>query len=369
MSTSTLPGSEPPIDASRSLVFTHDLALVEEVLRVAASMGVEIEVVDDVPSVRRRWSTAPLILVGDDVAPALAATRPTPRDDVAVLTASPRAGRVWELAAGVRADTVLTLPDAADALIDRLGRVDEPLGPRARVVGVVGGRGGAGTSSLAAALAAVAARRGHRTFLVDADPLGGGLDLALGCEEEDGLRWPDLAEARGRVSAHALTSLVPRANGVGVLAWDRGAPSSVPSDAVAAVLDAAARGNDLVVVDLPRAGDEAVVAAASAIETLLLLLPAEVRAVAAAGRVRSRYADLVADVRVVVRGPSPSGLDAQAIADALALPLAGAMRADKALPASLEHGIPPAGRQRGPLAALARRLINELAVGQPRRAA
>jgi secretion/DNA translocation related CpaE-like protein len=213
------------------------------------------------------------------------------------------------------------------------------------------------------------AAHAHRCFLVDADPLGGGLDLVLGAEDQDGLRWPDLAEARGRVSARALMSLVPRAHGVGLLAWDRGLPAAVSADAVASVLDAAARGSDLVVVDLPRAGDAAVDAAASAVDTLLLLVPAEVRAVAAARRVHQRYVELVADVRVVVRGPCPSGLDAAAVAAALGLPLAGSMRADKALGHALEHGILPAARHRGPLASLARRLVADLGVGQARRVA
>ncbi|MET0741261.1 MAG: septum site-determining protein Ssd [Candidatus Nanopelagicales bacterium] len=369
MSTTWLAREQSTTDAARPLVFTADPVLMEEVLRVGASVGVHLEVLEDVVAVRRRWSTAPLVLVGDDAAPGLAASRPAPRDDVVVLTAASDTGLVWELAAGVRADTVICLPGGADVLIERLGRVDEPLGPRARVAGVVGGRGGAGASSLATAIAAVAARRAHRSLLVDADPLGGGLDLVLGCEEQEGLRWPDLAEARGRVSARALTSLVPRAHGVGVLAWGRGQPSSVPSEAVTSVLDAAARGNDLVVVDLPRAGDAAVTAAASAVEVLLLLIPAELRAVAAAGRVHQRYSDLIADVRVVVRGPSPSGLDAEAIANALGLPLAGSMRADKSLAGSLEHGLVPAARHRGPLASLARRIVNALAGGEARRVA
>ena len=34
---------------------------------------------------------------------------------------------------------------------------------------------------------------GERVMLVDCDALGGGLDLLLGAEEVQGLRWPDLA--------------------------------------------------------------------------------------------------------------------------------------------------------------------------------
>src|SRR3712207_7123198 len=50
---------------------------------------------------------------------------------------------------------------------------------------------------------------GLRTLLVDADPLGGGLDLVLGWEQVDGLRWPSLAEADGRVDPPALLQALP----------------------------------------------------------------------------------------------------------------------------------------------------------------
>ena len=52
------------------------------------------------------------------------------------------------------------------------------------------------------------------------------------------------------------------------------------------VVAAAARMSDLVVVDLPRHVDEAAAEALAVATVTLLVVPAEVRAVAAAGRVR-----------------------------------------------------------------------------------
>ncbi len=72
-----------------------------------------------------------------------------------------------------------------------------------------GGRGGAGASVLAGGLAVTAARRGLRTLLIDADPLGGGVDLVLGWESLDGLRWPSLSQASGRVQPAALVDALP----------------------------------------------------------------------------------------------------------------------------------------------------------------
>src|SRR2546421_294935 len=77
-------------------------------------------------------------------------------------------------------------------LVDRIADAAEGIGEPALTIGVVGGRGGAGASTLACALAVTAARSGHRTMLIDGDPLGGGLDVLLGGERAGGLRWPDL---------------------------------------------------------------------------------------------------------------------------------------------------------------------------------
>src|SRR5690242_21033170 len=55
-------------------------------------------------------------------------------------------------------------------------------------------------------------------ILIDGDPLGGGLDLLLGEEQADGLRWPGLAEVSGRVTPAALRRDLPQ---YGSLSIDR----------------------------------------------------------------------------------------------------------------------------------------------------
>ena len=65
------------------------------------------------------------------------------------------------------------------------------------MLAVVGGRGGAGASVFAVATAVRAARSGERALLVDCDPLGGGVDLVLGAEDLDGLRWPEVGTGAG----------------------------------------------------------------------------------------------------------------------------------------------------------------------------
>jgi secretion/DNA translocation related CpaE-like protein len=145
-----------------------------------------------------------------------------------------------------------------------------------------------------------------------------------------------------------------------VLSWDRGDTADVPVEAVQAVLGAGRRGHELVVVDLPRAVDDGVRAVLAEAALTLLVVPAEVRAAAAASRVASSIGMLCRDLRVVVRGPSPGGLSAEAVARVLGLPLAGDLQEEDDLDTDLEKGRPPPRRERGPLARLCGGLLSEL---------
>jgi len=82
--------------------------------------------------------------------------------------------------------------------------------------------------------------------------------------------------------------------------------------------------------------------------------------VAAAARVAAAVSLHTADLRAVVRGPAPSGLTGAMIADSLALPLAGEMRAEPGLAGALERGEPPARRGKGPLARLCAGLLDTM---------
>ena len=239
-------------------------------------------------------------------------------------------------------------------LDDLLGAGELP----GRCVGVVGGSGGAGASTLAVALAVTAAAS-SRVALLDLDPLGGGLDLLLGLEDAAGLRWPALASATGRLSSSALTAALPSVSGARVLSWDCGDVLDVPPDAVGAVVEAAVRGVDLVVLDLPR-GDALVGPAVAACDLLLVVTPAAVRAVAATARILQRTAGRAADVRVVVRGPAPSGLTGPEVAAFLGVPLVGWLRPEPRLHRYQERGLLPRLSGRSPLGGLCTAVLREL---------
>lgn len=341
------------------LLVTGRPGLCDEVERLAAAVGVTLRCVPDVEAAGAHWWGAGLVLLGED-----AAGRGVPRrrPGVVVLAVEPVPDRAWRWAVGVGAEHVAVLPEAQPWLVERMGDLAGGAPRAAPVVGVVAGRGGGGASTLAAALACQATARGS-VLLVDADPCGPGLDVVLGAESAPGLRWADLASVSGPVRPEVLREALPVAEGVSLLVRGAaGGRTAEPGpDAVDAVLGSARRSHDLVVVDLPRQDGPERAAALRRVDTVLLVVPAEVRAAVAATHVLPGLMAGVADVRLVVRGPSPAGLTAQAVADVLDVPLVCSMRSQPGLAAQLERGGPPVRTgSRGPLATACRRVLEEL---------
>ncbi|WP_262402468.1 septum site-determining protein Ssd [Actinomadura sp. CNU-125] len=219
-----------------------------------------------------------------------------------------------------------------------------------------------GLSVLATTLAVTAAGTGLRTLLADADPFGGGVDLLLGLEEHEGVRWPDLAERRGRLGADALRETLPGDGDLSVLSWRRGEPVPLTGEAVTSLFEAALRGFDLVVADVPRYPGELGRAALRAADVTYLLVPAEVRATVAADGLAAALRRETTDLRLVVQGPSPGGLTSDDVVRALGLPSAGAFDRDRRLPAALDEGELAAVTRRGPLTDFCRRLLDDLSL-------
>jgi len=364
-SQSWLPALPASPSVSRPLLVTADPVLLDDLLRLAAAAGVEPELANDAVAARRAWSTAPVVLVGSDVADGQTLARLPRRDGVVLVGSDADDAGVWERAVLIGARRVAVLPDAEAELVRILADAVDGTG-RGTVVAVVGGRGGAGASTTAAALALAAMRHGRRAVLIDGDPLGGGIDLVLGAEDVPGPRWPDLVSSRGHVAGAALRSALPEFDGLTVLSWDRGDLFSIPAEAMASVVGAAARGSDLTVVDLGRHADPATETALSLATLALLVVPAEVRAVAAAARVAAALQPSGADLQLLIRAPGPAALPPEIVAESLGLPLAGVIRPEPALAEAVEHGRFPVRCTRGPLADFCAGFLQTLApAGRP----
>ena len=79
---------------------------------------------------------------------------------------------------------------------------------------------GVGASTLAAILARELNERGLKCVLVDADLQGGGLDVLLGMENEDGSRLGEISAPLGIIDGKALLRELPVWDGVPLLSCD-----------------------------------------------------------------------------------------------------------------------------------------------------
>lgn len=346
----------------RPLVIVQDEDLLDSVLRLAAASGCEVDCAPDLAAAAGYLARAPLVVVDEPVldgAPPRAFGRDRP-----VLLVSPGepAAATWQRAFAAGVEQVLPLPEAESALVAILADVVDGPEARGRVLAVIGGRGGAGASVLAASVALTTCSAGAHALLVDCDPLGGGLDLVLGAELAGGLRWPDLNLGSGRISMSALVEALPDPHyGDGrlvVLSCDRTNVGPTP-EGVVSVLDAGRRAGRTVVCDLPRQVDEVGARVIGQADLVVVVVPAEVRASAAAARVAEQFRDHARRIGLVVRGPAPDALPADAVAAAVDLPLIAVMRAEPKLGRALDRAEFRAA-QSGPLAAASRDLLDAL---------
>lgn len=342
--------TDPRTAGLRPLLVTADPDLLDDLLRLTAGAGVEADVAAHPRAARPVWQSASSVLVGRDQAATLAALGLPRRTGVLLVGASvdEQDARLWRDAVDLGVDKVVLLPEGERGLVEMLAATERS-DARGTVVAVVGGRGGAGASVLAAALCVAAVRSGRRPLLVDADPWGGGADLLLGAEDVSGLRWPDLVGLAGTVSGTVLGDALPSAGGVSVVSWDRGAPMELPASAAVSVLDAGVRSHDLVVVDLPRRADEIASAVLSRASRTLLVVPAEIRAAAAAAQALAWLLP-GPGAQLVVRTGRGRSVDPDLLAAALGVPLAAVLADETRLAAEVESGDPPGARPRSALA-------------------
>jgi secretion/DNA translocation related CpaE-like protein len=343
---------------SRPLLVTDDPLLLDEVLNLAGRCGADLEVAPDPAAARGRYGTASLVLVGVDLAGACSRARLPRRPGVIIVGMRRDDGEPpWQLAERLGAEHIALLPNGGPWLFDRLS-LAVGTGSDGVMVAVLGGRGGAGATVLACGLAVTAVRTGRRALLVDGDPLGGGLDLVFGWEGVAGLRWSGLADTAGAVGVPALADALPGEGALAVLSCDRDDGPAVPLEAMLTAIEAGRRGWDLTVVDLPRRFDDAALAVLAAADHTVLVVPAELRACAAAARVATEALRHTGSMSLVVRKVLPGNLSPREISRALGLPLAGTLRSEPAVPRGLDRGQPPASTGQGPLASLCTRLVS-----------
>ncbi|MET3369014.1 UNVERIFIED_CONTAM: secretion/DNA translocation related CpaE-like protein [Jeotgalibacillus campisalis] len=325
-------GSWVPRDAVGILLVSGDPYLQEEAKRIVAAAGGSLRTAVNVTEAVHGWDNADVVLVGSDIRE----LPPRRRAPTVLLGKASEGDGLWRLAAALGAERVAVLPEAAAWLARHLSMSGSP-DPGGTVMGIIGGSGGAGATTTAIWLAQAAAGHGVSTLLIDGDRWGGGLELAVTADEIPGLRWPDFTETRGSIDPSQFRDSLPVAGGFAYLSWPgtREPVHSPAADAVAAVVDAARRSFELVVVDIGRSR-EGLATLAWDCDRVLLLSKAHLKCAVAAARVLDELPPV--DVGLLVRGSGAMAVDAPLISESLGLPLLGILPEMRGVAAGTEDG-------------------------------
>lgn len=289
------------------LVAITDPVLHPEAIHVAAASGRRVIDTTDPAEIARHYPRVDAILVDGENAVALAGL--ARRRQIYFLAADP--GPVdWRAALECHAEQALVIPAQAAELLAALGREGLTTAAEGMILGVTGAAGGAGASTFAASLGRVAGASATPT-LIDADPTAGGLDLLLGLEDSTGVRWPELTLGAGAVAADDLRAALPTTpDQIRVLTGARATVANsyrLTAAELIAALTSFRKSTGLTVVDLPRGG-ELTEEALEHCDTVVLLVPAEVRPVAAAAQLLTRWRGQQVKTSLVVRHRGWSGL-------------------------------------------------------------
>jgi secretion/DNA translocation related CpaE-like protein len=337
------------------LFVSHDPALLDELQRLAAAAGVTPAVAGDEAAALGAWTTAPLVLVGVDLAASLARLAPPRRSGVHVVGRGEVADEVFRTALALGAENVADLPTSAGWVGDLLADVGDASSLGSLTVGVIGGSGGAGATTFACALGQMAARSG-RAVVIDADPLGPGADRVLGLEAHDGIRWDALCQTTGRFSGRSLRESLPQRDRLGVLTWRPGPQGSLQAFAVRNAVAAAQRGHDTVVLDLPRTVDPLVHELVARCHRVFVLVLPTVAGLASAVRLCARFPD-PSGLRLVVRGEE---VRRPALARLTSVRVAAQMADQRNLQETVDLGLGPVRSPRGPLGRTCLAVLGEL---------
>jgi secretion/DNA translocation related CpaE-like protein len=345
--------------AATALLVTRDEVLLDDLLRLAAAAGVVLDVAHDDAAALRSWTSASVVLVGADQLSAVAGRHPVRRQQVHVVARGEVPDEVFRSALAIGAEGVAELPAAEGWLVELLTDIADGGARPAMTIGVVGGSGGVGATTFTTALAITAGHDDRPAILIDADPLGGGIDRVVGLEDQDGIRWEQLGRDGGRFSSRSLRDALPKRDGLAVLTWSATPTRDSVDVAVREVLSAAQRGHDTVLVDLPRYPDPVATEVVSRCDHIILVAGLTVPAVAAASRVAAQLQESARRLHLVARG-RPAALDAEEVAAALAVPLLTTVGHQRRLAESVELGLGPVHSRRSPLARAARTVMRAL---------
>ena len=218
----------------------------------------------------------------------------------------------------------------------------------------------------AAALAHTTATVGS-TLLVDADPIGAGIDRVLGLEASDGIRWDSMLQARSAQLTVDARGTSPCRSAL------RADLADGPTRLAAGVCDArGALGRAAWIRDgrdrPPAASGVVVEEAITRCDHVVLVSTLTVPGVTSAARVATRLPEFSPQRHLVTRG-SRAGVAPESVSRLLRMPLLAAMGDQRGLDEAINLGAGPARSRRGTLARAARTCASALLAERPAAAA
>ena len=96
------------MNANRPVAFVADETLLDDLLKLAAAAGCDLERVPDAAAARQRWSSAPLILLDQTGATECVKHSVPTRDAIVVVANDPEPPGLWKQAMEIGAERVIT---------------------------------------------------------------------------------------------------------------------------------------------------------------------------------------------------------------------------------------------------------------------
>jgi len=329
------------------LIVGADPQVVDAVRRCAIAAGIETDEVFSLTQARTRWSTADVVVVGDDQINDLACQSLPTRTGVLVVSRDLTDSSPWRLAVLLGAERVV---DVGSELSDLVDRFTAGSSARATVLAVVPGSGGAGASVTAAVLAMSGSALGHQTVLCDADPESAGADLLLGLDETPGLRWNHLNPSAGPPPGDRLFTSLPRLADCAVITRDRGQQAMPDSGLIRSTIHALGASADLIIADLPRGDRELRNDVIAVCDLVFVVVTCDLRGATSAMNLVESIRDR-ADVRLLTRSRAGDSLDPDDVANWLDLPLESALPNEQGIISAVDRGEPICRHRRSRLAA------------------
>jgi len=280
--------------------------------------------------------------------PALGVVLVRRRLDTSVLKEAIRAG-VREV---VKVDDLTGLTQACDESVDLTRQVRGDTDERGKAAASLGqlitvfsAKGGCGKTTVSTNLAAALARTGRRVCLVDLDLAFGDVAIALQLFPDRGIA--DLAARSGRIDRTAVAGAVTAhsTNLDTILApVEPGAAETVSAEMVGEVLQVLKAMYDVVVVDTPPAFTDHVLASFDASDHLALLTTLDIPALKNL-KLSLETLDLLGYSRdrfhiVLNRADSKVGLAIEDVQKTLHLPISVQLPSSRAVPSSINRGVP-----------------------------